>query len=214
MKPIRVLLADDHTLVRAGIRSLLESREGIEVVGEARDGREALQLIETYGPDVVLMDISMPGLNGIEAIREMRASGSTARVVLLTMHEDPEYAIEALNAGALGYVVKHSASSELLSALEEALSGRTYVTPRVAGEVFSRLAGADADATPDTRGPTPRQREVLQLLVEGCSAKEIARRLGVSQRAVEHHKYNMMAQLGIKTTAGLIQYAVKQGITA
>ncbi len=154
----------------------------------------------------------MPGLNGIEAMREIKATGSETKVVFLTMHEDPEYAIEALNAGALGYVVKHSASSELLSALEEALSGRMYVTPRVAGEVFSRLSGAGADDAQKTKEPTPRQREVLELLVQGCSAKEIARRLGVSQRTVEHHKYNMMAQLGIRTTAGLIQYAVRQGM--
>jgi DNA-binding NarL/FixJ family response regulator len=128
------------------------------------------------------------------------------------MHEDPEYAIEALSAGALGYVVKHSASSELLSALEEALNGRMYVTPRVAKEVFARLSGANQAPAGAKRDPTPRQREVLQLLAKGCSAKEIARRLGVSQRTVEHHKYNMMAQMGIKTTAGLIQYAVKRGL--
>ena len=159
-------------------------------------------------PDLIVADISMPELNGIEAIRELKSAGVDAKVVLLTMHEDPEYAIEALHAGALGYVVKHSASSELLSALEEALSGRMYVTPRVAKEVFARLSSGNRAPEQGTREPTPRQRQVLQFL----AAKEIARRLGVSQRTVEHHKYNMMAQMGIKTTAGLIQYAVKRGL--
>ena len=207
----RVLLADDHAMFHEGLEKLLSPV--YEIVGRVQDGHALVDAVAELEPDLVIADISMPGLNGIEAIRAMKAAGASAKVVLLTMHEDPEYAIEALNAGALGYVVKHSASAELLSALEEAQSGRTYVTPRVAGEVFSRLAGANGNDAAEIREPTPRQREVLKLLVEGCSAKEIARRLGVSQRTVEHHKYNMMAQLGIKTTAGLIQYAVKQGIT-
>lgn len=206
----RVLLADDHAMFHEGLEKLLSPI--YEIAGRVQDGRALVAAAAELEPDLVVADISMPELNGIEAIREIKRSGIDTKVVLLTMHEDPEYAIEALNAGALGYVVKHSASSELLSALEEAVNGRTYVTPRVAGEVFSRLSGAGEDPQQDTRAPTPRQREVLTLLVEGCSAKEIARRLGVSQRTVEHHKYNMMAQLGIKTTAGLIQYAVRQGI--
>ena len=206
----RVLLADDHAMFHEGLEKLLSPI--YEIAGRVQDGRALVAAVTDLEPDLVVADISMPELNGIEAIREMKGSGIDTKVVLLTMHEDPEYAIEALNAGALGYVVKHSASSELLSALEEAVNGRTYVTPRVAGEVFSRLSSAGEETHPDARKPTPRQREVLKLLVQGCSAKAIARRLGVSQRTVEHHKYNMMAQLGIKTTAGLIQYAVKQGI--
>lgn len=206
----RVLLADDHEMFHEGLDKLLSPI--YDIVGRVQDGHALVEKAAEVAPDLIVADISMPGLNGIEAIRKMKASGIDAKVVLLTMHEDPEYAIEALNAGALGYVVKHSASSELMSALEEALNGRMYVTPRVAKDVFSRLSNSKQAPEAGARGPTPRQREVLKLLAEGCSAKEIARRLGVSQRTVEHHKYNMMAQLRIKTTAGLIQYAVKEGL--
>lgn len=206
----RVLLADDHAMFQEGLERLLST--SYDIAGRVQDGRALVEKAAELTPDLIVADISMPGLNGIEAIREMKAAGIDARVVLLTMHEDPDYAIEALNAGALGYCVKHSASSELMSALDEAMRGRMYVTPRVAKEVFSRLSSSDGDAGRGGRQPTPRQREVLKLLSKGCSAKEIARQLGVSQRTVEHHKYNMMSQLGIKTTAGLIQYAVKQGI--
>ena len=206
----RVLLADDHAIFHEDLAKLLSP--SYDIVGRVLDGRALVEAAAELSPDLIVADISMPGLNGIEAIREMKGAGVDAKVVLLTMHEDPEYAIEALGAGALGYVVKHSASSELLSALEEALNGRMYVTPRVAKEVFARLSGGNQATVGAKRDPTPHQREVLQLLAKGCSAKEIARRLGVSQRTVEHHKYNMMAQMGIKTTAGLIQYAVKRGL--
>ena len=206
----RVLLADDHAIFHEGLASLLSPT--YDIVGRVLDGRALVESASELAPDLIVADISMPELNGIEAIRALKGAGVDAKVVLLTMHEDPEYAIEALSAGALGYVVKHSASSELLSALEEALSGRMYVTPRVAKEVFARLSGDQKAPQAVNREPTPRQREVLQFLAKGCSAKEIARRLGVSQRTVEHHKYNMMAQMGIKTTAELIQYAVKRGL--
>jgi DNA-binding NarL/FixJ family response regulator len=206
----RVLLADDHAMFHEGLEKLLAPV--YEIAGRVQDGRALVDAAAELEPDLIVADISMPELNGIEAIREMKAAGIDARVVLLTMHEDPDYAIEALDAGALGYCVKHSASSELVSALEEALEGRMYVTPRVAKEVFSRLSSSNDEPVQGARAPTPRQREVLKLLAKGCSAKEIARRLGVSQRTVEHHKYNMMGQLGIKTTAGLIQYAVKSGL--
>jgi DNA-binding NarL/FixJ family response regulator len=206
----RVLLADDHAIFHEGLANLLSPT--YDIVGRVLDGRALVESATELAPDLIVADISMPELNGIEAIRALKGAGVDAKVVLLTMHEDPEYAIEALSAGALGYVVKHSASSELLSALEEALSGRMYVTPRVAKEVFARLSGDQKAPQAVNREPTPRQREVLQFLAKGCSAKEIARRLGVSQRTVEHHKYNMMAQMGIKTTAELIQYAVRRGL--
>jgi DNA-binding NarL/FixJ family response regulator len=207
----RVLLADDHAMFHEGLEKLLSP--AYEIAGRVQDGRSLVEAAVRLMPDLIVADISMPELNGIEAIREMKSAGVDATVVLLTMHEDPDYAIEALQEGALGYVVKHSASSELLFALEEALSGRMYVSPRVAREMFARLSSANQTPAKAAREPTPRQREVLRYLAEGCSAKEIARRLGVSQRTVEHHKYNMMAQMGIKTTAGLIQYAVKRGMT-
>jgi DNA-binding NarL/FixJ family response regulator len=206
----RVLLADDHAMFHEGLEKLLSPT--YEIAGRVQDGRSLVEAAGELMPDLIVADISMPELNGIEAIREMRSAGLDPKVVLLTMHEDADYAIEALHEGALGYVVKHAASSELLSALEEALHGRMFVTPRVAKEVFSRLSNSNQAPALGSREPTPRQRDVLRLLAKGCSAKETARRLGVSQRTVEHHKYNMMAQMGIKTTAGLIQYAVKRGL--
>ncbi|TFH47490.1 MAG: response regulator transcription factor [Lysobacterales bacterium] len=206
----RVLLADDHAMFHEGLEKLLSPT--YKIAGRVQDGRSLVEAAVRLMPELIVADISMPELNGIEAIREMKSAGVDATVVLLTMHEDPDYAIEALQEGALGYVVKHSASSELLFALEEALSGRMYVSPRVAKEVFARISSANQAPAKAAREPTPRQREVLRYLAKGCSAKEIARCLGVSQRTVEHHKYNMMAQMGIKTTAGLIQYAVKQGM--
>jgi len=206
----RVLLADDHAMFHEGLEKLLSPT--YEIAGRVQDGRSLVEAAGELLPDLIVADISMPELNGIEAIREMRSAGLDPKVVLLTMHEDADYAIEALHEGALGYVVKHAASSELLSALEEALHGRMFVTPRVAKEVFSTLSNSNQAPAAGSREPTPRQRDVLRLLAKGCSAKETARRLGVSQRTVEHHKYNMMAQMGIKTTAGLIQYAVKRGL--
>lgn len=210
MKRKRVLLADDHAMFHEGLEKLLSPT--YEIVGRVQDGRALVEAAAELMPDLIVADISMPELNGIEAIREMKSAGLDPKVVLLTMHEDADYAIEALNEGALGYVVKHAASSELLSALEEALNGRMFVTPRVAKDVFSTLSNPNQAPAAGSREPTPRQRDVLRLLAKGCSAKETARLLGVSQRTVEHHKYNMMAQMGIKTTAGLIQYAVKRGL--
>jgi DNA-binding NarL/FixJ family response regulator len=212
MNKIRVLLADDHKIILEGLRGLLEPE--FEIVGNVEDGRALVEATQRLHPDVVVVDISMPLLNGIEAARQIKKSNEDVKIVFLTMHPDVTYAARAFEAGASGYVLKHSAPSELVAAIREAIRGRTYVTPIVAGELIqSYRQGAHLNA--DTAGKlTARQREVLQLLAEGRSAKEIASILNVSPRTVEFHKYKMMEQLNINTSAELVQYAVKHGIVS
>jgi DNA-binding NarL/FixJ family response regulator len=203
------LLADDHTLVAEGLGSLL--REEFELVGQASDGRALLQLAAALRPDVVVTDITMPLLNGVDAVRELRQVVPATRVVVVTMHADPRLAAEAVRAGATGYVLKHSAGQELLHAVREVSCGRVYITPLIAHEVISVLAGAPAA---DTELPhlTSRQRQVLQLVAEGHSMKGVAAMLNVSRRTAETHKYQLMAQLDVHSTAGLVQYAFRTGI--
>ena len=203
----RVVIADDHRLVAEGLRSLLEPE--LELVEIVENGRELLDAHDRAHPDVVIADVTMPQLNGIQAVRKLREAGSRARFVFLTMHPDVDYATEALDAGASGYVLKHSAPDELLTAVREALAGRTYVTPRIAGEVFEALRKGEGKTSVRL---TTRQAEVLQLVAEGRSAKEIAATLDLSPRTVESHKYAIMEQIGVKTTAELVQYAVKRGL--
>ena len=208
MKKPRVLLADDHRIVAEGLRSLLEP--DFDLVGAVEDGRALIAAVEELQPDVAVVDVSMPKLNGIEAVRQIKQKNKRIKIVFLTMHPDVTYAASAFEAGASGYVLKHSAPAELVMAIQEALEGRTYVTPRIAGELMQ--AYREGTARPDgTAGITPRQREVLQLLAEGRSTKEIASTLGISTRTVEFHKYRMMEDLGIKTVAELIRYAGKTG---
>lgn len=210
MNKARVLLADDHKIVAEGLRSLLEPE--FELVGIVEDGRELIAKAEELQPDVIVADITMPSLNGIEAVAQLKKAGSTAKVVFLTMHHDVMYASRAFEAGALGFVLKHSAPEELLTAIREALNGRTYVTPMIAGELmklYKNGPGLQKDALGKLTG---RQREVLQLFAEGKSAKEISRILHISTRTVEFHKYRMMEELGIETSAELIQFAIKHGI--
>lgn len=202
----RVLVADDHRIVAEGLRGLLEPEyELLEVV---EDGRALLEAHDRLHPDIVVADVTMPLLNGIQAVRRLRESGSSAKFIFLTMHPEVSYATEALDAGAAGYVLKHSAPEELVTAIREALAGRTYVTPRIAGGVLEALRHGDK-AKPRL---TSRQAEVLQLVAEGRSAKEIAALLDLSPRTVESHKYAIMEQVGVKTTAELVQYAVKRGL--
>ena len=205
-----VLLADDHRIMLEGLRTLLEPE--FDLVGTVSDGRALLKAARVLDPDVVVLDISMPSLNGMEAARKLREFGLRARIVFLTMHPDTAYATRALDAGASGYVLKHSAPSELVTAIREALRGRTYVTPLIAGEL-AHAYGESAHHREDAdTNLTSRQREVLQLLAEGRSAKDIAETLCISPRTVEFHKYRMMEELNIKTTAELVRYAVKHGI--
>lgn len=204
----RVLLADDHRIVAAGLQALLST--DYELVGQAQDGRSLLELARQVAADFIVADISMPGLNGIDALRAMRREGLDVPVVFLTMHTEPAYARRALEAGAAGYVLKHAAPQELLQALQVAARGGIYISREIAAEVLA-APGHRTDRDPAS-GLTARQREIIGLLVEGKSAKEIARLLDISHRTVEYHKYQAMEGLGVATNAELIQLALRLGI--
>jgi len=207
MRP-RVLLADDHRLVLGALEALL-SRE-CDVVGTATDGRALVAAAASLQPDLVVLDVAMPLLNGLDAARQIKRACPRIKIVVITMNEDPELAAEAFRAGASAHILKQSAASELLSAIREVTSGRSYVTPLVTEDlVATLLRGGDL---PPSRGLTARQREVLQLLAEGYSMKQAAGVLNVTPRTVAFHKYRMMAQLRIKSTAELIQFAIKQRV--
>jgi DNA-binding NarL/FixJ family response regulator len=211
MKRTRVLLADDHKIILDGLRSLLEPE--FDIVGTVGDGRALLSAVRKLRPDVIVVDISMPSLNGIEAVREIKKEDSQVKVVFLTMHPDVTIAIRAFEAGALGYVLKHSASSELLIAIREAIMGHTFITPLIAGELMQSYRAGSHRQPDETQQLTKRQRETLQLLAEGHSAKEIATILNISQRTVEFHKSSLMSKLNLKTIPELVKYALKLGFT-
>jgi DNA-binding NarL/FixJ family response regulator len=208
----RLLLADDHRIVMEGLKTLLEPE--FDLVGMVEDGRALLEAAEKLRPDVIVADISMPLLNGIEAVRQLKKARGDVKVVILTMHSDPAYAAAALDAGASGYVLKHSASSELITAVRTALQGKTYITPLIAGDLVRHYQDPGNQQRDNGSTLTPRQREVLQLLAEGRPIKEIASTLNISSRTVEFHKYQMLEELGIKSTAELVRYAVKNRIVA
>jgi DNA-binding NarL/FixJ family response regulator len=199
----RVLLAEDHLLVREGLRQLLG--EHVEVVGAVGDGRTLLASADSLRPDIVLLDISMPQLNGFDAARQLQRAGSPARVIFVTMHADPDYVQAAFRAGARGYVVKSAASSELLAAIDAAMRGELYVSPQLAA-----APGAPGRMLGDPL--SPRQREVLQLVAEGRTAREIAEILALSRKTVEFHKASIMRLLGLHTTAELTRYALDHGL--
>jgi DNA-binding NarL/FixJ family response regulator len=201
----RVLLADDHRIVLAGLEALLAA--DYELVGRAPDGRSLLELARTTPADFIVADISMPGLNGIDALQAMRREGVDVPVIFLTMHTEPAYARRALEAGAAGYVLKHAAPQELLQALRVAADGGVYISREIAADVLA-APGRRPERDPAS-GLTPRQREIIVLLVEGRSAKEIAKLLDISHRTVEYHKYQAMEALGVKTNAELIQIALR-----
>ena len=211
MKP-RILLADDHRIVAEGLCSLLEPE--FELVGIVEDGRALIAATEKLQPDVIIADISMPLLNGIEAVRQIKKTNKDVKVIFLTMHPDVTYAVSALEAGALGYVLKHSAPSELSAAVRSALKGKTYITPLLEGEIMLSPSKGVQERREESSHLTKRQREVLQLLAEGHLAKEIASILNISTRTVEYHKYQMMRDVGIKTVADMIRYAVKHNIVS
>ena len=206
----RVLLADDHLLVAEALKSLLTAK--FELVGVVEDGRALVEAAGTLRPDVIVADVTMPRLNGIDALVQLRQGGNQAPVVFLTMHRDVNFARRALEAGASGFVLKHSASVELVTAIRAALEGRTYLTPQIAGEVLEAMNQGPTGAVDPVGSLTPRQREVLQLLAEGLSAKEIGSSLSISARTVEFHKYQMMETLGIHNNAELIHFAIKHGL--
>jgi DNA-binding NarL/FixJ family response regulator len=210
---LRTLLADDHALVRAGLRSLLEEMPDVEVVAEAADGHEALRLIGEVKPDVAILDISMPGLNGLETTERVTREHPRTRVIILSMHVDDEYVRRALVAGAAGYLLKNSDRSELEMALRAVARGESWLTPEVSSRVVAAFARGEM---PSPSGPvellTRRQREVLQLIAEGLSTKEIASRLDVSVKTVESHRTELMERLDIHGVAGLVRYAIRVGI--
>ncbi len=212
MKPTRILLVDDHTLVRAGIHSLLKNIEGIEVVAEAGDGREALSLVRTHRPDVVLMDIAMPGLNGLEATARIAKKFPQVRVIILSMHVNEEYIIQALRAGAMGYMVKGADTSELEIAIKAVTRGETYLSPGVSKHVVTDYIQRISGEVTSVELLTPRQREILQLIAEGYSTKKIAQTLRISVKTVETHRMQLMERLEIHDIAGLVRYAIRVGL--
>jgi DNA-binding NarL/FixJ family response regulator len=205
---LRVLLADDHPVVREGLRALLESH-GLTVVGEAANGREAVELARTIKADVAILDIGMPELNGLDALRAIRREAPHLRSVLLTIHDDDSYVVEGRRLGALGFVLKSEAGSELLSAVQAAAAGNTYLSPRLSSDVVDALqAGIEPVAT----HLTDREREVLQLISEGQTTKEVASTLGISVKTAGTHRTNIMRKLGVHETAGLVRYAIRHGL--
>jgi DNA-binding NarL/FixJ family response regulator len=211
MKRPRVLLADDHTLVVDGLRRILEPE--CEVVGAVEDGRSLLAAAEQLKPDIILLDISIPLLNGVEAARILRKAMPEAKIIFVTMHADATYVTGAFRAGASGYVLKRCASMELLNAIHEVLSGRTYITPLIASDISDELPEWPRGLGDASGELTDRQREVVQLVAEGHALKEIAAILKISRKTVAFHKSNVMRRLGIHSTAELTKYALEHGIS-
>jgi DNA-binding NarL/FixJ family response regulator len=209
---IRLLLADDHDLVRAGLRALLQGVSGLEIVAEAGNGRKALQLIEIHHPDVVLMDIMMPDLNGLDATARIAATFPNVRVLILSMNAGEEYVLPALRAGAAGYLPKNSSPSELELAIRTVARGDPYLSSAVSKHVIDLCLQHTAPSTTSLERLTPRQRETLQLTAEGHTAKSIAQRLNISVRMAELHRTQLMKALDIHDVAGLVRYAIRMGL--
>ena len=208
--PIRVLVADDHTMVRQSLRAILEE-QGLEVVGTASDGHEAATLCQQLHPDVAVLDISMPLLNGIEAAREIAKTSPGTRVVLLTVHVQDQYVLQSLHAGVTGYLLKESAVDELVAAIQTVVKGGIYITSAASRTVLQLfLKGADVSRDP----LTDRERQVLQLIAEGKNMKEVGDVLGVSSRTAHSHRAKIMSKLGVRDTAGLVRYAIGIGLVA
>jgi len=211
---IRIVLADDHALVRAGVRSLLASIAGVEVVAEARDGQEVIALVEKWRPRLVLMDIAMPGLNGLEATARLSKSHPETAVIILSMHAAEEYALQALRAGAAGYLLKDADLSELELAIAAVARGQTYLSPAMSKHLVTDYRRRLAEQPDPLDRLTPRHREVLQLLAEGQTTKDIAARLKLSVKTVETHRAQLMDRLDIHDLAGLVRFAIRVGLVA
>lgn len=215
--PFSILLADDHVMFRRGIRSIIQTIPGVEVTGEASDGFELLELLKKTTPHLVIMDISMPYLRGLEATREIKVINPEVKVLILTMHKDKEYLFHALSAGAEGYLLKEDADSELLSAIATLRKGGTYISPLLSPQLAdlfmekSRPGGEQMTAPGEPL--TVREREILKLIAEGKSSREIGQLLFISSRTVQHHRANIMRKLNIKKTADLVKYAIQKGYT-
>ena len=205
---IRVVLADDHELVRQGLKALLE-REGFQVVGEASNGQEAVRLVPTVSPDVVILDISMPILNGVDAARELQKAAQRTRTILLTQHDEDQYVTEALRAGVRGYVLKNQAATDLVQAIQQVCRGEIYLSPSISRTVVEAFLSKTSLPTDPL---TSRERQVLQLVGEGKSSKEIAALLGISIKTTESHRTRLMRKLDIHELAGLVRYAIRRGL--
>ena len=222
MSPIRVMLADDHKLVRGGLSALLKGIGGVEVVAEANDGREAIQLCESHQPDIILMDIAMTGMNGLEATSRISKEFPQVRVIILSMHTSEEYVLKALRAGAAGYLLKDAGISELELAITAVAQGETYLSPPVSKHVITdyvRRVGLEQDSDemvdrPAIQRLTFRQREILQLIAEGNSTQEIANLLSISVKTVETHRMQLMERLDIHDVAGLVRFAIRVGLVS
>jgi DNA-binding NarL/FixJ family response regulator len=213
--PYRILLADDHVMFRRGVRSIIQGMDNVEVVGEAGDGLELLRLVQEIHPDLVILDISMPNLRGLEATRELKIMDPGVKVLILSMHKDREYLYHALTAGAEGYLLKEDADGELFSAIETLRSGGTFISSLLSAQMANifvekfRAAGEAPKAPEELL--TVREREILKLIAEGKSSKEIGTLLFISSRTVQHHRANLMRKLNIKKTADLVKYAIQKG---
>lgn len=215
MKRITVLLADDHMIVREGLRALLEAEADMEVVGEAQTGRQAVQLAKKLHPDVVLMDIAMPLLNGLEAARRILKASHATRVLILSAHGDDEYIRQAVQLGAAGYLIKQTSVDLLSQAIREVQKGNTFFSPLVARRLHNLHLNSDEGSKTRLKEKTilsSREREVLQLVAEGSANKQVARELGISVKTVEKHRHNLMKKLDLHDTAGLTRYAIAAGI--
>jgi DNA-binding NarL/FixJ family response regulator len=212
MQQTTIVVADDHKIVREGIRKLLETREDFKVVGEASDGEEAVQMVLDKQPDVALMDIWMPRLSGIDATRRIGKRGLDTKVLVLSMHESRTYVEEVLRAGAAGYIVKNAASSDLLQAIDAVCEGASYLSPSITQQVVDAIARPGDAAPSGVATLTDREREVLQLIAEGLSSKEIAGMLGVSLKTVDSHRSNLMEKLDIHKVSGLVRFAIRAGL--
>ena len=213
MSTYRIVLADDHAMFRQGIKNILEGADDFEVVGEAGDGLKLLELLKQVTPDMVILDISMPKLRGLEAIREIKMIAADVKVLILTMHNDEEYVYSAMSAGAEGYLLKQDADTELFDAIEKICKKGHYLSPLLSGEVAFDLIQAShkRQLTPPSDPLTTREREILKLIAEGAANKEIADLLYISIRTVENHRANIMRKLNIRHTANLVKYAIRKG---
>lgn len=212
MQTCRVILADDHVLIRHGIKKIIESEPSLEVVGQVGDGLELLNLIKEVTPDIILLDISMPNLRGIEAINEAKKICPNVKILILTMHKNKQYLCHAIGTGADGYVLKEDSGSELLTAIEQVLQGKIFISPVLSKEFSeSDLEACRKKKTIPSDSLTPRERQVLKMVAEGRTSRDIAELLSISTRTVEHHRANLLKKLNISNTADLIKYAINKG---